>query len=166
MGECGSSQLLKVQLAQFDSAGSDAAGASFYNVAKSGTPKAGYYWRVLQMDAVDSIPTQHFLEFVLIPVNKVPLTIELPISMQIIELFKRFLGGIRIAAGHSETNLSELTTLRSISGSFTAPLQMKPIIVPPGWCIACFEISGSAIGHHVTMRLWYVEVPIGGSIPF
>ena len=166
MGDCGSSYLLNVRLAQFDSAATDAAGASFYNVAKSNSPPSGSYWRVLQMDALDTITTQHFFEFVLMPVSQVPLTTDLPITMQLLALFRKFLGGIRIAAGHSEVNLSELTILRSRDASFAAPMQMKPIIVPPGWCIAAFEVSGTGVPHRMTLRLWYVEVPIGVPIPF
>ena len=166
MSDCGSTYLLKVQLAQSNSAESDAFGASFYNVAKSKSPPSGFYWRVLQVDAIDTNPNAQALEFVLIPANKVPLTSELPISIPVKELFKRFLSSIRICAGHSEANLSDLTLLKSIDGSFAAPIQMDPIIVPPGWCIAAFELTASAINHRVTLRLWFVEVPIGTEIPF
>ena len=166
MGECGSSYLLNVQLRQFDSAATDNAGGGFYNVAKSNSPPSGSYWRILQMDAINTMTTQQAIEFVLMPNNQVPLTTDLPISMQLIALFRKFLGAIRIAAGHSLVNQVELQTLSSRDASFAAPIQMKPVIVPPGWCIAAFEVTGTGVPHRMTLRLWYVEVPIGEPIPF
>ena len=166
MGECGSSYLLNVQLRQFDSAATDAAGGGFYNVAKGNSPPSGSYWRILQMDAINTMTTQQAVEFVLMPNSQVPLTTDLPISMQIIALFRKFLGAIRIAPGHSLVNQNDLTTLSSRDASFAAPIQMKPIIVPPGWCIAAFEVTGTGVPHRMTLRLWYVEVPIGEPIPF
>jgi len=167
LGECGSSYLLNVQLRQFDSAATDNAGGGFYNVAKSNSPPSGSYWRILQMDAINTMTTQQVMEFVLMPNSQVPLTTDLPIgSTQLLALFRKFLGAIRIAPGHSLVNQNDLTTLSSRDASFAAPIQMKPIIVPPGWCIAAFEVTGTGVPHRMTLRLWYVEVPIGEPIPF
>jgi len=45
----------------------------------------------------NTMTTQQVMEFVLMPNSQVPLTTDLPISMQIIALFRKFLGAIRIA---------------------------------------------------------------------
>lgn len=162
---CGAEYVLNFELGQFDSVLVDIGGLRHFAASKS--PRSGYYWRVLQLDAVDTDANLQYLEFVLTPSGSLPSTANFP-AAQVSDAFKVMSNSIRIGPGHSASSLSDLTLVASQIGSFASPVQFVPLIVPPGWCIACFEVNGvvSGVAHHLTLRVLYVEIPIGVELPF
>jgi len=110
------------------------------HVAVSKSPRSGYYWRVLQVDALDTdTATVHSLEFALAPADGLPSTNGAdPLSTALVDAYKRLGRSIRIGPGSSRGGVSDLTTIASANGSFAAPMQLDPVIVSSGWCLVAF----------------------------
>jgi len=166
--QCGADYILNFRLEQFDSVSVDVGNVRHIAVSKS--PRSGYYWRVLQLDALDSdTVTQHSLEFALAPATALPSTNGAdPLSTTLVDAYKRLGYSIRIGPGSSRGGTSDLTTIASANGSFASPMQLDPVIVSPGWCLVAFEVNTavSASLHRLSLRVLYVEVPVGVEIPF
>jgi len=165
--QCGTDYVLSFELAQFDSVQVDVGNVRHIAISKS--PRSGYYWRVLQIDALDTSTILENLEFALIPAGGVPSTNGAdPLSVTLVDAHRRLLNAIRIGPGSARGAASDLTSIQSLNGSFTSPIQLNPVIVSPGWCLLAFEVNTavSANLHHLTLRVLYVEVPIGVGIPF
>jgi len=166
--DCGADYILNFALTPFDSVVTDVGNVRHIAISKS--PRSGYYWRVLQMDALDSdTATQQSLEFALAPADGLPSTNGAdPLSTTLVDAYKRLGRAIRIGMGSSHAGVSGLTDIASANSSFASPTQLDPVIVPPGWCLIAFEVNTavSASVRRLTLRVLYVEVPVGVEIPF
>jgi hypothetical protein len=136
---------------------SDAVAASVRHVVLSDAPTSGYYWRVLQIDAMDSDANAQALGFFLTPPGFQYNSGNLPVGSN--AFWAAFANTIGLKAGEEKQSGSDLTTLSTTAGSIASPAYMAPIFVPPGWQIGVYELNApvSAQAHNLTLRVLYVE---------
>jgi hypothetical protein len=149
---------LDVQLKIFDDGGG---GPNLRHICLSDTPKPGVYWRVLQVDAMDTDTNAQSLTFFLTPPGFSDTT--LTFNTVSPDFFLSLRNTIRLGAGHDIPNTSDLTNVSSQGSSPASMLGMNPVIVPPGWKIGVAETNSilSGTAHHLILRVLFVEVAIG-----
>jgi hypothetical protein len=119
------------------------------------------YWRVLQVDAVDTQPAaQTPISFFLTPPG---LQLKDPLDSQYTNFINFLVGTISLGMGQQVQNLSNTQTVAAGQGGSAAPNGMSPVFVPPGWQLGAFESESSlnADAIQLFLRVLYVEIPVG-----
>jgi hypothetical protein len=136
--------------------------ANVRHFAVSDTPRAGYYWAILNLDAIDTDNNgQNLSFFLLAPSFSVPGPLANGTAFQIQNLLS---GCVSIAPG--DTHVASLNATLSFQAA-ASPTGYQKIVVPSGWRVAAVETNGvlSAIVHNLILRATYLELPNSAEVP-
>jgi hypothetical protein len=136
--------------------------ANIRHFAVSDTPRAGYYWAILNLDAIDTDNNgQNLSFFLLAPSFSVPGPLANGTAFQIQNLLS---GCVSIAPG--DTHVASLNATLSFQAA-ASPTGYQKIVVPSGWRVAAVETNGvlSAIVHNLILRATYLELPNSAEVP-
>jgi hypothetical protein len=152
-GQCPS--IYDLRLGVFSS-GNPQAGRS---LALSDTPAASKYWRVLQLDAIDTdISAVRPIGFFLSPPG-----LQLaagPINTNLPNVFPLLVNTISLGVGQGDSNVSNTQTIAAGQGGWAAPTTMLPIFVPSGWRLGAVDLISAVNANpvNILLRVLYVEL--------
>jgi len=127
-------------------------------IVLSDTPPAGMYWRVLQVDAVDTNASAQFpIAFFLTPPG---FPLKMPLDSQVPNFIPFMLNTISLGIGQQDQNLATTTAIAAGQGGSAADTAMNPIFVPAGWQLGAVEMESSlnANADQLFLRVLYVEI--------
>ena len=127
-------------------------------IVLSDTPPAGMYWRVLQVDAVDTNGSAQFpIAFFLTPPG---FPLKMPLDSNVPNFISYLQNTISLGIGQQTQNLATTTAIVAGQGGSAASTAMLPIFVPSGWQLGAFEIESSinANAEQLFLRVLYVEI--------
>jgi hypothetical protein len=132
-------------------------------IALSDSPPAGMYWRVLQLDAVDTnISAAIPIGFFLTPPG---LQLKTPLDSQVPNFLPFLQNVISLGAGQQFQNIANTQTIASQGGGSTAPVSMNPIYVPSGWQLGAYELETNLNANAVQLFLRVLYVEVSNDVP-
>lgn len=139
--------------------------ASIRHFVVSDSPRLGYYWAVLFLDALDTDTNAQALNFFLFTPNfAIPSSngLHTDIYWQFEDISS---GVIQISPGESGSAAS--LTGQSSQRWSVAPTGGNKIVVPSGWRVGAIEGNGTVSGvvHNLIMRIAFLELANGEQVP-
>lgn len=160
-GQCPSIYDLRLRVF---SSGNPQAGRS---LALSDTPAASKYWRVLQVDAIDSDisavrPIGFFLSPPGLQISAGPVNTNLP------NVLPFLVNTISLGVGQGDNNVSNTQTIAAGQGGWAAPTSMLPIFVPSGWVLGAVDLISAVNANpvNILLRVLYVELSVDVPLSF
>jgi hypothetical protein len=143
------------------SSGNPQAGRS---LALSDTPAASKYWRVLQIDAIDSdISAVRPIGFFLTPPG-----LQLaagPVNTNLPNVLPFLVNTISLGVGQGDSNASDTQTIAAGQGGWAAPTSMLPIFVPSGWQLGAVDLISAVNANPVQLLLRVLYVELSTDVP-
>jgi len=134
------------------------------SLALSDTPPQGVYWRVLQIDAVDTdVSAVRPIGFFLSPPG-LPLAAG-SISTTLGNDFPSLVNTISLGVGQGDSNLSDTQTIAAGQGGWASPTSMLPIFVPSGWQLGAIDLISAVNANPVQIFLRVLYVEISNDVP-
>lgn len=137
------------------------------SLALSDTPAASKYWRVLQIDAIDSdISAVRPIGFFLSPPG---LQIAAgSVNTNLPNVLPFLTNTISLGVGQGDNNISDTQTVAAGQGGWASPTSMMPIFVPSGWQIGAVDLISAVNANpvNILLRVLYVELSVDVPLSF